>query len=306
MKIEDEFRVDVPVDEAWKVLLDVERIAPCMPGAQLQEVEGDEYRGIVKIKVGPITAQYKGVAKITEADETTHTGRPAGRGSRHARSGHRVGHRHRHAHARRRGHRGAHRHRPQRHRQGGAVRPRRDGRRVEQAPRPVRAEPRARRPEWRCRPLGTRPTTRARPSRRRSRARRPRPRPRGGVDRARARSTRRRRSPSTCSTARAVRWRSGLPRSSSRWSRSSPSACSASAGSVARPPRAADRLHPSGPSTARAVAARSIEPVFDQDPAPEHRVARPMSSWASTPVCRAVATARSRATAAPSVPWPTA
>ena len=45
MKIEDEFRVDVPVEEAWRVLLDVERIAPCMPGAQLQEVEGDEYRG---------------------------------------------------------------------------------------------------------------------------------------------------------------------------------------------------------------------------------------------------------------------
>ncbi len=61
------------VDEAWKVLLDVERIAPCMPGAQLQEVEGDEYRGIVKVKVGPITAQYKGVAKITEANEATRT-----------------------------------------------------------------------------------------------------------------------------------------------------------------------------------------------------------------------------------------
>jgi len=69
LKIEDRFRVDVPVDEAWKVLLDVERIAPCMPGAQLQEVEGDEYRGIVKVKVGPITAQYKGVARIVEADE---------------------------------------------------------------------------------------------------------------------------------------------------------------------------------------------------------------------------------------------
>ena len=72
MKIEDEFRVDVPIDEAWKVLLDVERIAPCMPGAQLQEIEGDEYRGIVKIKVGPITAQYKGAARIVEADETAH------------------------------------------------------------------------------------------------------------------------------------------------------------------------------------------------------------------------------------------
>ena len=72
MKIEDQFRVGVPVDEAWKVLLDVERIAPCMPGAQLQEIEGDEYRGIVKVKVGPITAQYKGAARITDTDEAAH------------------------------------------------------------------------------------------------------------------------------------------------------------------------------------------------------------------------------------------
>src|ERR1700752_2686063 len=69
MEISDSFRVRTPIDETWKVLLDVERIAPCMPGAQLQEVEGDEYRGIVKVKVGPITAQYKGVARIVEADE---------------------------------------------------------------------------------------------------------------------------------------------------------------------------------------------------------------------------------------------
>lgn len=69
MQITDTFRVEVPVEQAWNVLLDVERIAPCMPGAQLQEVEGDEYRGIVKIKVGPITAQYKGAARILEADE---------------------------------------------------------------------------------------------------------------------------------------------------------------------------------------------------------------------------------------------
>ena len=72
MKLENEFRVEVPVEEAWRVLLDVERIAPCMPGAQLQEVEGDEYRGIVKVKVGPITAQYKGTARITESDDTNH------------------------------------------------------------------------------------------------------------------------------------------------------------------------------------------------------------------------------------------
>src|SRR4029077_11755775 len=68
MQITDQFRVDVPIDEAWHILLDIERIAPCMPGAQLQEVEGDEYRGVVKVKVGPITAQYKGVAHFVEQD----------------------------------------------------------------------------------------------------------------------------------------------------------------------------------------------------------------------------------------------
>src|SRR5438128_803399 len=73
MELTNTFQVNVPVADAWTVLTDVERIAPCMPGADLQEVEGDEYRGIVKVKVGPITAQYKGVAKITEADEATHT-----------------------------------------------------------------------------------------------------------------------------------------------------------------------------------------------------------------------------------------
>ena len=72
MKIEDRFRVNLPVDDAWRVLLDIERIAPCMPGAELQEVEGDEYRGVVKVKVGPITAQYKGVAKLAEVDEAAH------------------------------------------------------------------------------------------------------------------------------------------------------------------------------------------------------------------------------------------
>jgi carbon monoxide dehydrogenase subunit G len=67
MKIQDQFRVGVPLEDAWRILLDVERIAPCMPGAQLQEIDGDEYRGIVKVKVGPISAQYKGVARIVEA-----------------------------------------------------------------------------------------------------------------------------------------------------------------------------------------------------------------------------------------------
>jgi uncharacterized protein len=68
MELANEFRVDAPVDRAWQVLTDLERIAPCMPGAQLQEVEGDEHRGVVKVKVGPITAQYKGVARIVDRD----------------------------------------------------------------------------------------------------------------------------------------------------------------------------------------------------------------------------------------------
>ena len=72
MDLTNEFRVAVPVERAWEVLTDVERIAPCMPGAQLQEIEGDEYRGIVKVKVGPITAQYKGAARFVEQDEAGH------------------------------------------------------------------------------------------------------------------------------------------------------------------------------------------------------------------------------------------
>lgn len=66
MELNDSFEVETGVDETWEVLNDVERIAPCLPGAQLQEIEGDEYRGIVKVKVGPITAQYKGVAQFVE------------------------------------------------------------------------------------------------------------------------------------------------------------------------------------------------------------------------------------------------
>jgi len=69
MELTNEFTVDAPIDRAWAVLNDVETIAPCLPGAQLKEVEGDEYRGIVKVKVGPITAQYKGAAVFVEQDE---------------------------------------------------------------------------------------------------------------------------------------------------------------------------------------------------------------------------------------------
>lgn len=69
MDLHHEFVVDVPIAEAWATLTDVERIAPCLPGAQLTEVEGDVYRGQVKVKVGPILAQFKGQASFASLDE---------------------------------------------------------------------------------------------------------------------------------------------------------------------------------------------------------------------------------------------
>ena len=72
MDLKHQFTVPVPVEDAWRILTDVERIAPCLPGAQLQEVEGDTYRGVVKVKVGPIQAQFKGQASFTERDDAAH------------------------------------------------------------------------------------------------------------------------------------------------------------------------------------------------------------------------------------------
>ena len=72
MELTNEFEVAVPIQVAWAVLTDAERIAPCLPGAELREVEGDEYRGVVKVKVGPITASYQGTARFTELDESGH------------------------------------------------------------------------------------------------------------------------------------------------------------------------------------------------------------------------------------------
>ena len=72
MELNNDFEVAAPVDLVWAVLTDVERIAPCLPGAQLLEIEGDEFRGVVKIKGGPITAQYKGAAFFSESDDVEH------------------------------------------------------------------------------------------------------------------------------------------------------------------------------------------------------------------------------------------
>lgn len=68
MKLEHSFTVPVPPEQAWEVLLDVRRIAPCMPGASVESVEGEEFTGTVKVKVGPITVTYRGSASFTERD----------------------------------------------------------------------------------------------------------------------------------------------------------------------------------------------------------------------------------------------
>jgi carbon monoxide dehydrogenase subunit G len=80
MDLRHEFEVEVPVAEAWRILTDVERIAPCLPGAQLTEIEGDVYRGQVKVKVGPILAQFKGQASFVSLDEATYTATLKGEG----------------------------------------------------------------------------------------------------------------------------------------------------------------------------------------------------------------------------------
>ena len=80
MDLNHEFTVNVPVAEAWAILTDLERIAPCLPGAQLTEVEGDTYRGQVKIKVGPILAQFKGQASFVSRDDVAHKASLKGEG----------------------------------------------------------------------------------------------------------------------------------------------------------------------------------------------------------------------------------
>ena len=71
-KLLNDFTVHRPIAEAWAVLTDVERIAPCLPGAQLEEVEGDVFRGVVKVKLGAISAAFKGQARFVERNDEEH------------------------------------------------------------------------------------------------------------------------------------------------------------------------------------------------------------------------------------------
>ena len=73
MKLENEFTVDAPVDKAWNVMLDLERVTPCLPGAQLTEQAGDgEHKGTMRVKLGPVTQDYEGKVWFEETDESQH------------------------------------------------------------------------------------------------------------------------------------------------------------------------------------------------------------------------------------------
>ena len=69
MKLENEFTVDAPLDEAWEVMLDLERVTPCLPGATLTEQEGEEYKGKMTVRLGPVKQEYNGTVKFEETDE---------------------------------------------------------------------------------------------------------------------------------------------------------------------------------------------------------------------------------------------
>jgi carbon monoxide dehydrogenase subunit G len=73
MEFEHSFSVPVPPEKAWDVLLDVERVAPCMPGAKVEAVEGNDINGRMKVKVGPISQEYRGTAHFAERDAASHT-----------------------------------------------------------------------------------------------------------------------------------------------------------------------------------------------------------------------------------------
>ena len=80
MELSNSFEVERPISETWQVLTNIELIAPCLPGAQLTEVRGEDYHGVVKVKVGPISAQFKGAAQFLEKDDQAHKAVLSGKG----------------------------------------------------------------------------------------------------------------------------------------------------------------------------------------------------------------------------------
>jgi uncharacterized protein len=69
VKMENEFTVEAPVEQAWETLLDLERITPCLPGAALEEESGDEYKGTMTIRLGPVTQKYNGTVSFEETNQ---------------------------------------------------------------------------------------------------------------------------------------------------------------------------------------------------------------------------------------------
>ena len=72
MQLHNEFDVALPPEMTWTLLTDLEKVAPCLPGASITGTDGEDYLGRAKIKVGPITAEYKGTAQFKELDESSH------------------------------------------------------------------------------------------------------------------------------------------------------------------------------------------------------------------------------------------
>src|SRR6516162_5506055 len=82
MEFDNSFEVPLPPEQAWKVLLDIERIAPCMPGAELTEVLGENrYKGKINVRLGPVALTFAGLVKFDEIDEPNHTARVSAQGT---------------------------------------------------------------------------------------------------------------------------------------------------------------------------------------------------------------------------------
>jgi carbon monoxide dehydrogenase subunit G len=72
MRLEHTFTVPAPIDTVWRALLDPRRVAPCFPGASLTSADGDEFAGTVKVRLGPISLEYRGSGRFTETDDAAH------------------------------------------------------------------------------------------------------------------------------------------------------------------------------------------------------------------------------------------
>ena len=82
MEFDNSFEVPLPPADAWKVLLDIQRIAPCMPGAELTEVVGDNtYKGKIGVRLGPVALTFAGIVKFEEIDDAKHTARVSAQGT---------------------------------------------------------------------------------------------------------------------------------------------------------------------------------------------------------------------------------